>query len=138
MNRKITEIEHHVNERHMITEFHVIADYVTWLMHNYRFVKVTLETFFIDLRHQQLGCPWIQSLMQWFLDEHPLTVPPSMNDLYNETITFTTVDYAEIFNYLNSDDNSSSLYEDSYSDDTSQPDVDIWTNDDPFAFKLYC
>lgn len=58
-------------------------------------------------------------------DEHPMTVPPSMNDLYNETITFTTVDYAEIFNYLNSDDNSSSLYEDSYSDDTSIPDVDM-------------
>ena len=67
-----------------------------------------------------------------------MTVPPSMNDLYNETITFTTVDYAEIFNYLNSDDNSSSLYEESYSDDTSIPDVDMWTNDYPFAFKLYC
>ena len=69
-------------------------------------------------------------LMQQFtiyfnIDEHPMAVPPSMNDLYNETISFTTVDYAEIFNYLNSDDNSSSLYEDSYSDNTSQPDVDI-------------
>ena len=49
-----------------------------------------------------------------------MTVPPSMNDIYNETIAFTTVDYAEIFNYMISmDDNSSSLYDDSYSDDPS-------------------
>ena len=60
-----------------------------------------------------------------------MTVPPSMNDIYNETISFTTVDYAEIFNYMGliSDDNTSSLYDDSYSDDNSDdnilPDVDI-------------
>ena len=73
-----------------------------------------------------------------------MTVPPSMNDIYNETISFTTVDYAEIFNYMGliSDDNTSSLYDDSYSDDNSDdnilPDVDIWTYDILFAFKIYC
>ena len=67
MNRKITEIEHHVNERHMITECHVMSDYVTWLMHNYQFVKETLETFFIDLHRQQLGCPWIQCRLRRLL-----------------------------------------------------------------------
>ena len=71
-----------------------------------------------------------------------MTVPPSMNDIYNETIAFTTVDYAEIFNYMISmNDSSSSLYDDSYSDDPSSilPDVDIWkTYDDHFAFQINC
>mgnify|MGYP003327049963 CR=1 FL=1 len=41
------------------------------------------------------------------------TVQPSI-DLYNETISFTTVDYADIFNYLTNTDDNSSSYEESY------------------------